>query len=317
MIATKHDWVRITPHGSFYCVGYGTIGGNDRRYVLWVSWSALGFAFVDGNSNVSGIIDRVSQAFELPLETGSAQHMGSEACPSTARSKLERDSDDRCAGRGVTSQEKRRAAESERFAVGAACGSADLASSTQEDGPVLSQQAMSAAVAKHRPVKTALFIRVVIVFILSAIVVDTAARPALSFNFEGMWVGNIKGFAANHTQMEVYSSYNRRSLLFIIAPGTPITSADGTKQYPHSALKVGTLVRVHVNMPYGWDAYYGYGVTIGAMYITRIDILTGSAVHSQIHETLKQTLPSPSPRPSPTVGPSVPIIFVSPTPASK
>ena len=160
-----------------------------------------------------------------------------------------------------------------------------------------------------------LLVRALIAFIVSAIVIESAA-PALSFNFEGMWVGNIKGFAANHTQMDVYSSYNRRSLLFVIAPGTPITSADGTKHYHPSDLKVGTLVRVHVNMPYGWG-YYGYGVTIGSMYITRIDILTGAAVHSQIHETLKQTLPSPSPRPSPTVGPSVPIIFVSPTPSSK
>ncbi|MBV8460557.1 MAG: hypothetical protein JO009_06680 [Candidatus Eremiobacteraeota bacterium] len=176
---------------------------------------------------------------------------------------------------------------------------------------------MPEVVAKHRPVKTQLLLRIVIACVLTAIAIDTASRPALSFNFEGMWVGNIKGFAANHTQMEVYSSYNRRSLLFIIAPGTPVTSADGTKHYPASDLKVGTLVRVHVNMPYGWDYYYGYGVTIGAMYITRIDILTGAAVHSQIHQALKQTLPSPSPRPSPTVGPSVPIIFVSPTPSSK
>ena len=174
---------------------------------------------------------------------------------------------------------------------------------------------MLETVAKHRPVKTPLFVRVLIAFIVSAIILQSAS-PVLSFNFEGMWVGNIKGFAANHTQMDVYSSYNRRSLLFVIAPGTPITSADGTKRYHPSDLKVGTLVRVHVNMPYGWDAYYGYGVSIGAMYITRIDILNGAAIHSQIHETLKQTLPSPSPRPSPTVGPSVPIIFVSPAPSS-
>ncbi|MBV8263857.1 MAG: hypothetical protein JOY87_08560, partial [Candidatus Eremiobacteraeota bacterium] len=105
---------------------------------------------------------------------------------------------------------------------------------------------MPEVVAKHRPVKTQLLLRIVIACVLTAIAIDTASRPALSFNFEGMWVGNIKGFAANHTQMEVYSSYNRRSLLFIIAPGTPVTSADGTKHYPASDLKVGTLVRVHV-----------------------------------------------------------------------
>ena len=159
-------------------------------------------------------------------------------------------------------------------------------------------------------------IRIVIGALVAAIAVQNMSRPAQAFAFQGLWVGTVKGFAMNHTQMDVYSSENRRSLLFVIAPGTPITSADGTKHYKASDLKVGSLVRVHVDMPYGWG-YYGYGVTIGAMYITRIDILTGGAVHSQIQNTLKQTLPSPSPAPSPTVGPSVPIIFVSPTPASK
>ncbi len=189
---------------------------------------------------------------------------------------------------------------------------AGLVSSRSQSGPVLRKGDMQRC--GQAPImKTESLIRVAIAFLTIAVALECASRPALSFNFEGMWVGNIKGFAANHTQMDVYSPDHRRSLLFVIAPGTPITSADGSMHYKPSDLKVGTLVRVHVNMPYGWG-YYGYGVTIGAMYITRIDILTGAAIHHNIQQSLKQTLPSPSPRPSGTEPPPVPIIFVSPSP---
>jgi len=161
---------------------------------------------------------------------------------------------------------------------------------------------------KHSPV-----VRLFLVFVASVAILMMVSNPARSFNFQGMWVGTIKGFAMNHTQMDVYSKENRRSLLFVLAPGVHVTSADGSQHYRLSDLKVGQLVRVHVDMPYGWG-YYGYGVSIGSMYITRIDILTGAAAHAQLEHTLKQTLPSPSPAPSRTPPPPVPIIFVSPTP---
>jgi hypothetical protein len=157
------------------------------------------------------------------------------------------------------------------------------------------------------------FLRVLLVLIASVTIVFAISNPASSFNFQGMWVGTIKGFAMNHTQMDVYSSENRRSLLFVLAPGVHVTSADGSQHYKLSDLKVGEHVRVHVDMPYGWG-YYGYGVSIGSMYITRVDILSGAAAQAQLQHTLRQTLPSPSPAPSPTSPPPVPIIFVSPTP---
>ena len=163
--------------------------------------------------------------------------------------------------------------------------------------------------------KSPLIIRVLLIVIFMAVaVVSNIPQPALSYNFNGLWVGTIKYFAANHSQIDVYSKENRRDLIFVIPPGfNHITSADGTHVYKASDLKVGTLVRVHVNMPYDFN-YYGYGATIGAMYVTRIDILTGAAVHSSIQHSLRQTLPSPTPGPSPTSPPPVPIIFVSPTP---
>jgi hypothetical protein len=162
--------------------------------------------------------------------------------------------------------------------------------------------------------KMPLILRVLIVIVLMAVAVVNMPQPALSYNFHGLWVGTIKYFAANHTQIDVYSSENRRDLLFVIPPGfNRIMSADGTHVYKASDLKVGTLVRVHVNMPYDFN-YYGMGATIGAMYVTRIDILNGAAIHSSIQRSLQQTLPSPTPGPSPTSPPPVPIIFVSPTP---
>ena len=161
--------------------------------------------------------------------------------------------------------------------------------------------------------KTQSVIRALFIVVLIAVALDYTSRPALSYAFQGMWVGTIKSFAMNNTQMSVYSSENRRSLLFVVSPHIPITSGDGTQHYRFSDLKVGELVRVHVDMPYGWG-YYGYGVTVGAMYITRIDILNGAAIHSNIQNSLKQTLPSPSPQPSGTPPPPVPIIFVSPSP---
>jgi hypothetical protein len=162
--------------------------------------------------------------------------------------------------------------------------------------------------------KTPLIIRVLIVIVLMTVAIVNAPRPALSYNFHGLWVGTIKYFAANHSQIDVYSSDYRRDLLFVIPPGfNRIMSADGTHVFKPSDLKVGTLVRVHVNMPYDFN-YYGYGATIGAMYVTRIDILNGAAIHRSIQNSLQQTLPSPTPGPSPTSPPPVPIIFVSPTP---
>jgi hypothetical protein len=156
-------------------------------------------------------------------------------------------------------------------------------------------------------------IRVLIIIVLMAIAVDIASQPALSYNYHGLWVGTLKRFAANHTQIAVYSSENRRELLFILPPNIPITSADGTHHYSPSDLKVGALVRVHVNMP--WDfGYYGYGATVGATYVTRIDLLTGAAIHRSIQKSLQETLPSPTPLSSPTSAPPVPIIFVSPSP---
>ncbi|GEM_PF-5779828 len=161
--------------------------------------------------------------------------------------------------------------------------------------------------------KTPMSLRVLVAVLLVMMSINVMSKPALSFNFTGMWVGTIKYFAMNGTQIDVYSSENQRSLLFVLPPHIPITSADGTQHYPKSDLKVGTLVRVHVNMPYGWG-YYGYGATIGAMYVTRIDILNGLAIHKSIQKSLRETLPSPTPGPSPTSPPPVPIIFVSPTP---
>lgn len=156
-------------------------------------------------------------------------------------------------------------------------------------------------------------IRVLILFMLMTIAFDILMQPALSYNYHGLWVGTIKRFAANHTQIAVYSSENRRELLFILPPNIPVMSADGKHHYPFSDLKVGALVRVHVNMP--WDfGYYGYGATVGAAYVTRVDLLTGAAIHRSIQRSLQQTLPSPAPLPSPTSPPPVPIIFVSPSP---
>lgn len=137
--------------------------------------------------------------------------------------------------------------------------------------------------------------------------------PAESFNFKGNWVGTVKRFAANNTEIAVYSSEYRRELLFVLPPHVPIESPDGTHHYTISDVKVGSYVRVHVDMPYGWS-YYGYGASVGALYVTRIDIITGEAFNKQMQQSLKATLPSPSPRPSQTSPPPVPIIFVSPTP---
>ncbi len=161
--------------------------------------------------------------------------------------------------------------------------------------------------------KTPAYLRALIAVVLVMTSIEVVSRPALSFEFNGMWVGTIKNFAAGGSQINVYSKENQRSLLFVLPPHVPITSADGTQQFHKSDLKVGELVRVHVDMPYGWG-YYGYGATIGAMYVTRIDILNGAAIHKSIQNSLKATLPSPTPRPSPTSPPPVPIIFVSPTP---
>jgi hypothetical protein len=158
--------------------------------------------------------------------------------------------------------------------------------------------------------KTTFSVRVVIALFL---VVIALAGPAQSFNFTGNWVGTVKRFAANNTEIAVYSSEYKRELLFVLPPHVPVMSPDGTHQYKLSDVKVGTYVRVHVNMPYGWG-YYGYGATIGAIYVTRIDIVTGQEIHSNIQKSLRETLPSPSPQPSPTSPPPVPIIFVSPTP---
>ena len=160
--------------------------------------------------------------------------------------------------------------------------------------------------------KTPVYLRVLIAAVIVMTAINVMARPAFSWDFNGLWVGTIKNFAAGGTEINVYSKENQHSRLFVLPPHVPITSADGKEQYPRSDLKVGELVRVHVNMPYDWG-YYGYGVTIGALYVTRIDILSGVALHKSIQHSLRQTLPSPSPRPSPS-HPPVPIIFVSPTP---
>ncbi len=173
---------------------------------------------------------------------------------------------------------------------------------------------MRDGVANQTAMKTPLIIRVLLVIMLAAVSLVNAPQLARSYAFNGLWVGTIKNFAANHTEINVYSNENRRALLFVIPPGfNRVLSADGTHAYKLSDLKVGELVRVHVDMPYDFG-YYGYGVTIGAKYVTRIDILSGAAIHSSIQHSLRQTLPSPSPRPSPTSPPPVPIIFVSPTP---
>jgi hypothetical protein len=161
--------------------------------------------------------------------------------------------------------------------------------------------------------KTPISLRALVAVLFVIASINVMSKPAVSFNFTGMWVGTIKYFAMSGTQIDVYSSENRRDLLFVLPPNVPITSADGTHHYHKSDLKVGTLVRVHVNMPYGWG-YYGYGATIGAMYVTRIDILNGAAINKSIQKSLQETEPSPTPGPSPTSPPPVPIIFVSPTP---
>ena len=93
-----------------------------------------------------------------------------------------------------------------------------------------------------------------------------------------------------------------------------------TRNYPEAAAQwKKTVARGNVDAMnnLGYLLYYGYGVTIGAMYVTRVDILSGHAMHADIQRSLKATLPSPTPGPSPTSPPPVPIIFVSPTPTSR
>jgi hypothetical protein len=152
--------------------------------------------------------------------------------------------------------------------------------------------------------------KIIVAFLLVAIAL---AGPVLSLNYTGVWVGKVTRFAANNTEMAVYSSENRREILFVLSPHVPIESADGTIHYNVSNIKIGTWVRVHVDMPYGFG-YYGYGTAVGPLYITRIDIISGQSFNKSLEKSLRATLPSPSPRPSPTSPPPVPIIFVSPSP---
>jgi hypothetical protein len=153
-------------------------------------------------------------------------------------------------------------------------------------------------------------------FVLALLLLIALSGPVQSFNFQGNWVGTVKRFAANNTEIAVYSSEYRRELLFVLPPHVPVTSPDGTHHYKLSDIKVGTYVRVHVDMPYGFS-YYGYGASIGSLYVTHIDIVTGQAIHANIQKSLQETLPSPSPRAAPTSPAPVPIIFVSPTPTPR
>ena len=64
-----------------------------------MSGAARRFTLINGNGNIAGVRDAVSEIFQLLSQAGSAQDMWPESGASAARSQFERDPDDSYTGR--------------------------------------------------------------------------------------------------------------------------------------------------------------------------------------------------------------------------